>query len=300
MIKKQYIVFLFLCISCLLQANNNCDEIKLHECYYKEITQRGTIKLFTPFYCNKVEELNKIILQNTDLILGDVINFDSIEQFFNKNKVSDLFTLDSIGYQEFIDENSTSLNYPNIETSVLFIGNNIITYTVTVRFAVDKGSPYYDYISIDLKNNKKIDFGSQIKTDKKDSIKEFLATYAINHKKEIIDNYLHSLSEKADHLLFSYMDVFGQGYYSLTRVKLGEIGVKNFSHLTLNGVVFFLSIVDENFLLDEERNYVGEYTSTIMIPYKELVNYLEKESGLYLYIQGLDAKNVKNDSYPHK
>jgi len=304
MIKKQSLILLLLCISslsCFSQTNDDCEEINLQECVYMGEMVQGEIILFTPLDCNKAEALNRLIILNSEWLRGFAfLPLDSLDYFFNEHKVPDIFALGLVRYQKIIDEMASYYNNPNyvsfgsgISTDVIFIGNNIITYTVVIESPGDKGSPYYDEITIDLKNKKIFDFADQVKTDKTDSIKEFLTTYALNHKKEIINNHLHSFSGRADHLLGSYLDVFEQDYYSLTRVKLGEIGVRNFSHLTPKGAVFFLSVIDENFLLDEERKYEVDYGSNIIIPYKELENYLDKKSDLYLYIQELDVKNKK-------
>lgn len=273
---KIKILFVLLCccsLSCSSQVKDNCTAVKLQESYYKNASMLGTIKLFTPLNCEQSERLNKIILNESEWILVDE-DIEEKEEFIKDKKVEEFFTTDSLSYIKSVEEGLLDMGI-EITTDAYFIGGNLMTYSITLMFFRDKGSPYYDYINIDLKNEKIIDFSTLIEAAQENRFKEFILSYSVKHKQKVIENYLHSLSERADHLLISYLDVFNQPFYNLKRVKLKKIDAKGFSHFTPNGVVFNVDVIDENFLLDKERQRIEEYVSFIVIPYDEMIPYMK-------------------------
>lgn len=273
---KIKILFVLLCccsLSCSSQVKDNCTTVKLQECYYKNVSMSGTIKLFTPLNCEQSERLNKIILNESEWILVDK-DIEEKEVFIKDKKVEEFFTSDSLSYIKSVEESLIDMGI-EITTDVYFIGDNFMTYSVKLMFSKDKGSPYYDYINIDMKNEEIIDFSTLIDDTQGNRFKEFILSYSVKHKQKVIENYLHSLSERADHLLISYFDVFDQPFYNLKRVKFKKIEAKDFSHFTPNGVVFNVDVIDENFLLDKERQRIEEYISFIVIPYNEMIPYMK-------------------------
>lgn len=260
-------------ISCSSQIKGNCKVIKIKELYYKDVTMLGTVKLFTPLECDKAEQLNKLIIQESSWILIDM-NIDNIKLYLKEHGLINVFTLDSINYHNVVDENYEIFRN-RIETKVFFISENLMTYSVTLFSMRDKGSPYYEYINIDVKNEQMVDFNTLIDVAKENKLKEFISLYSVKHKEKVIDNYLHSLSEHADQLLVPHFDVFDQSFYNLKKVKFKETDTNDFSHFTADGVVFKINVIDENFLLDEERQRIEEYTSFVVIPYNELMPYMK-------------------------
>ncbi len=280
----KYISLLFLCIIGLGYGQTSCKALKIEEYYPISISKKGTVKLFSPLNCDKAEKLNKLILTNSENILeieNDSVSGDSAK-YLERKKTSDFFTKDSFDYQKVIEEHD--IEFPGSINTTVFCTGDILVYTTKYDYMGDKGAPYYEFINIDLKNASLINFDVLIDKNQKVQLSKWLAVYAKTHKKQIINNYLQSLSEKADQLLGAYLDVFEQPYYNLNKLKL-EINSGDFYYFSPNGIVFNVHVKDSNFLLDEERKRNEEYTSTIIIPYKSINRFLNRKSDLYAGIK---------------
>lgn len=277
--KIKFILLFFLLFSCIGKSNDDCTNLTIKEYYYKNAYKRGTVKLISAKNCSRAEDLNKLILENSEYILNsETTSPEDRKKYLDNNLVSEIFTLDSLDYQKAISEETIDWS-EEIKTQVFQLGS-IMTYTVISTYTGDKGPPYREYINLDIKNNKIFDINGVIDAVKKNSLNASITTYAENRKREIVDNYQDSFSESADGMLITYLDVFAQSYYDLKKVTL-EIGLNDFSHFTPEGIVFKVNVKDKNFLSDKERNRVEEYTSSITIPYAEFKNYYDKNSNLY-------------------
>lgn len=280
----------------LVKSNISCFDLKFNEYYYndKRTFKNGSVKLFSYKNGKRFDVLNKLILKNSEYILNiDINEYENLhleKEDFSKNKkfedwinhldLSKIFTLnsESESYQKVLQEMSDESD-ETLSTAVSCL-DKILVYNINVDSKGDKGSPYIEFINIDVDNMKLIDFNSLIAMDQLDAFNKTILSYAENHKKMIVNRYEEKISNGFGDLLASYQNVFEQPHYDYQKVKC-KINSSNFTHFSLDGVVFNVAITDRNFLLDKERHRVEEYISEVTVPYKELINYLDKNNSLY-------------------
>lgn len=298
-----------------VKSNISCSDLKVREYYYNEENtfKNGSVKLFSYNNGKRFDELNKLILKNSEYLLnrysekGDLSfhrETDSIFNYYQDNKkfqdwvnhldLSKIFTLDSESdsYQKRHEElSSESEEY--ISSELLYL-DGIMVYNVSLSYKFSKDPSQQEYLNIDLNKMKLIDFKSLITVEKKDVFNKNILNYSENHKKEIVKNYTERKSEGAGgDLLYSYMLVFAQPYYDSNKIKC-KIDSNEFSHFSAEGIVFNVNVTDENFLLDKENPRIEEYVSEITIPYKEIINYLDKNNSLYSSINKQITSEIKN------
>lgn len=263
----------------------NCNDVKIQECYYKIVDMKGTIKLFTPLDCSRAEKLNKLIIKNSDFILTN----EDKNNFILGNNTSMFFTLDSINYQNIVEDKTIDLT-TEIVTDTFYISNDILTYKVIINDKRDKDGTNYEYVNIDLKNNELINFDDLIELKNKESFINFINLYVDDNLEKVLDNYKEYISNGYGDLLYSYQLVFENPNYDIKRLKFKKINVNDFSHFDPGGIVFNVTLVDENFLLDEERKNIEEYKSEVIISYKEMISYIDKKRSIYSSLKPLIKK----------
>jgi len=260
----------------------NCSDFKFDEYYYndKNTFKNGSIKMFSFTDNPHAESLNKLILKNSLYILtrDNYSNKKELESFISNMRFSKYFSTNSEYFQNLTAEELNEID-ESIATEVFCI-EKIIVYKTTLDLRRDKGSPYFEYINIDLNEMKLVDFNSLISSDMQENFNKTILLYATNHKKEIVNNYEGKIAQRADQLLSNYQDVFEEPKYDYNKLKF-KIDSNDFSHFNSIGLVFNISIADGNFPSNSEQDEIERYTSEITIPYKKIKRFLNKKNSLY-------------------
>lgn len=297
--------------------NLSCSDLKVNEYYYndRKTFKVGSIKLFSYKNGKRFDALNKFIIKNSEYILDldlednfimyhkpDTI-FDHSEEnkkfqdWVNRLDLSKIFTLDSESesYQKIYEEMQISNGQESLSSNV-FCLDKILVYNVQDFYSNDKGSPYYEFLNIDLNKMKLVDFNLLIAVDQLSTFNKTILNYAESRKKEIVNNYIERESQSFGDLLYQYMLAFEQSDYNYNKIKC-KINSNDFYYFSAEGIVFIVNVIDENLNMDEKREKIGEYTSKITIPYKEIINYLDKKNSLFSSINKQIAIEIKNSNH---
>ncbi|MBC8756563.1 hypothetical protein H2O64_17965 [Kordia sp. YSTF-M3] len=235
---------------------------------------KGELKLAINKNEETVSELNYKILTLSSLLkeeLGDSIQKNKIE-----NLVSKVETIN--------DE--LNLEYAPIYSTAVLSSDKLLTYTIVKRYELSKEPPYTEYINLDIEKLKRIEISAIIDTKKKEEFQKFISDYTHKEKRKVVDNYLLKLAERVDHLQEAYTEVFEKPAYSTDNIKC-VINNASFSHFHKEGIVFNVTVTDENFLENTEQNRIETYISYIQIPYEFVTPYINKESNLFASINNL-------------
>ncbi|MTH13995.1 hypothetical protein [Flavobacterium sp. LC2016-01] len=301
---KKLLAFVFLLANTFSysQKNNlNCSDLKFKNYYYKEKNtfKNGSIKLFSDKNGKRLDVLNKLILKNSEYLLelnlkNNSISFhkpDSIFDNSEENKtfqnwvdhldLSKIFTLDaeSKSYQKLSEERQLNNESGSLSTEIVCL-NKILVYNIELNDGRDKGSPYNEFLNIDLTKMELIDFKLLVPINQLSGFNKAVLNYANGHKKEIVNNYKEIIANGFGDLLASYQDAFEQPTYNFNKINC-KIDSSNFSHFNSEGITFTVNITDKNLNMNEERDQIGEYVSEIIIPFKEIKKYLDNKNVLF-------------------
>ncbi len=190
-------------------------------------------------------------------------------------KTIELFMTSDMHYDHYWNQ----IGFMNCFGSISFCKKNIVQYT----FLFNEVSPselgkneeknYSIYLAFDTTKDSIIKKDNFIDASKINELNLMLIQFAAVRKKEIIVNYRENYPE-------NYLNVFKQPDYDYGKINI-KIDADCFSHFTSEGIVFNINVKDENFLLDNKRSRIENYTSSLTIPYKEFKNYFNKKSSLY-------------------
>ncbi|MBF4469990.1 hypothetical protein [Flavobacterium sp. HJJ] len=296
------------------KSNLSCSDLKVNEYYYNDRNtfKVGSIKLFSYKNGKHFDALNKFIIKNSENILeldleDYVIMFhkpDTIFDYSVENRkfqdlvdslnLSKIFSLDSESesYQKMYEEMQIINGQESISSNVFYL-DKILVYNVEV-YSNDKVSPYDEFLNIDLNKMKLVDFNSLIAVNQLSAFDKTILNYVYNRKKEIVKNYIERESQGFGDLLYHSMLAFEQSDYSLNKIKC-KINSNDFYYFSPKGIIFTVNVIDGNLNMDEKREKIGEYTSKITIPYKLIVNYLDKKNSLYPSIKKQIATEIKKE-----
>lgn len=276
----------------------SCSDLKSKEYYYNDPNtfKNGSIKLFSYQNGKRFDALNKLILKNSEYLLeldpeNTDLMFHKSDSVFDHSEDNKKFqnAVDRLDLSKIFTSNSNSKSYQKLReesnesenlTTHVYCFDKILVYNIELTNNADKGSPYNEFLNIDLSKMKLIDFTSLIKDNQLNAFNKAILNYANNHKKEIINNYKEILSNGFGDLLYHYGLAFEQSDYDYHKIKC-KIDSKDFSYFSSKGVIFKVRILDKNLTIDEEKDQIGEYISEIIIPYKEIMNYLDTKNSLY-------------------
>ncbi|TPG41545.1 hypothetical protein [Flavobacterium pectinovorum] len=276
----------------------SCSDLKSKDYYYndKNTFKNGSIKLFSYQNGKRFDALNKFILKNSEYLLeldpeNTDLMFHQPDSVFDNSEdnkkfqnavdrlnLSKIFTTDSESesYQKLHEESNES---ENISTRVYCL-DKILVYNIELTNNADKGSPYNEFLNIDLNKMKLVDFTSLITDNQLNAFNKAILNYANSRKKEIINNYKQILSNGFGDLLNQYQLAFEQSDYDYDKVKC-KIDSKDFNYFSSEGLIFKVRVLDKNLTINEEKDQIGEYISEIIIPYKEIMKYLDTQNSLY-------------------
>jgi hypothetical protein len=211
--------------------------------------------------------VNDVILSNDTLIFSDRENYNTL----GTEEKYKLLSKDSLQQAERNDD-------VRIETNTFCYKSNI-SYTIKQTFARDKGSPFRQYININLTTGNLLDFKNEIRDDGLSDFNSFLNSYTTTHREEILKNYQNELSERSDQLIESNYAFMFNNNYSLSDVKY-SIDESSFSHFCEDGAVFGVWVVDSNPRIENQTIDKEEYLSFIVIPYDKLRIYMKNKDFL--------------------
>lgn len=282
----------------MLINNIGCSDLKSKEHYYNDPNtfKNGSIKLFSYQNGKRFDALNKLILKNSEYLLElDPENTDLMflksDSVFDHSEDNKKFqnAVDRLDLSKIFTSNSNSKSYQKLReesnesenlTTHVYCFDKILVYNIELTNNADKGSPYNEFLNIDLSKMKLVDFTSLIKDNQVNAFNKAILNYANNRKKEIVNNYKQILSNGFGDLLYQYQLAFEQPDYDYNKVKC-QIDSKDFNFFSSEGVIFKVRILDKNLDMNEERDQIGDYISEIIIPYKEIMNYLDTKNSLY-------------------
>lgn len=296
---QKLFVIIFLLATSFIYSQNLCADLKYKDYYFnkKNTFKNGAIKLFSDKNGKRFDALNKLILKNSEYILelnlkNNSISFHKPDSLFDNSEenktfqnwvdhldLSKIFTLNSESKlrQKLSEEKQLSNEWGQLSTTV-FCLDKILVYHIQLNHGRDKGSPYDEFLNIDLNKMELVDFNSLITANQQDAFNKAVLTYTNNHKKEIVNNYKEILSNGFGDLLYTYGLAFEKPNYDYHKINC-KINSSNFSHFSTKGIIFEVNVLDKN--KNEENEPIGEYVSKITIPYKELIPYFDKKNNLY-------------------
>lgn len=175
-----------------------------------------------------------------------------------------------------------------INTQIFFCHAEILSYKIKLDYKGDKLSPYIEFLNIDLAKNKLISAYDFIDSAKSDQVNKVLQDYENTHKKEIIKNYQHILSERADQLLSEEQDVFLKPQYTFEKALIKKTRKINLVNMQKKGMEISVDVNDRNFKKYKNGN---QYSSFVFIPYKSIRPYLNTKASLYKTITELSGAN---------
>ena len=295
---KTILIFLLSTIFAYSQTKKeiSCADLKYKDYYFNDIStfKNGAIKLFSDKNGKRFDALNKLILKNSEYILelnlkNNSITFHKPDSLFDNSEenktfqnwvdhldLSKIFTLNSESklHQKLSEEMQLNNESGELSTTV-FCLDKILVYNIKLTDSRDKGSPYDEFLNIDLNKIELVDFNSLISVNQQDAFNKAVLTYTSNHKKEIVNSYKEILSNGFGDLLYTYGLAFEKPDYNYHKINC-KINSGNFSHFSAKGIVFKVNVLDKN--KNEEKEEIGEYISEITIPYKELIPYFDKKN----------------------
>lgn len=296
---QKLFVIIFLLATSFIYSQNLCADLKYKDYYFNEKNtfKNGSIKLFSDKNGKRFDALNKLILKNSEYILelnlkNNSISFHKPDSLFDNSEenktfqnwvghldLSKIFTLNSESkLRQKLSEEKQLNNESGELSATVFCLDKILVYHIQLNDGRDKGSPYDEFLNIDLNKMELVDFNSLITANQQDAFNKAVLTYTNNHKKEIVENYKQILSNGFGDLLYTYQLAFGKPNYDYHKINC-KINSSNFSHFSAKGIVFEVNVLDKN--KNEENEPIGEYVSKITIPYKELTPYFDKTNNLY-------------------
>lgn len=272
-----------------VKSNVNCFDLKVKEYYFNDENtfKMGSVQLFSYKNGKCFDVLNKFILKNSTYILNlDSEDDKKFQDWVDHLDLSKIFTLDpeSESYQKRYKEMSRE-SVESLSTE-MFCLDKILVYKIQYSYFGDKGSPYFEWLNIDLNEVNFVDLNSLVSINQLNTFNNIILGYTENHKKEIVNNYTEITLQGSGDLLAHYVSIFELSKYDSSKIKC-KIDSNNFYHFSPDGIVFNVNVTDKNFLLDKEDPRTEEYVSEITIPYKEVINYLDKNNSLYSSINKL-------------
>lgn len=279
-------------------SNINCSDLKSKEYYYNDPNtfKNGSLKLFSYQNGKRIDALNKLILKNSEYLLeldpeNTDLMFHKPDTVFDHSEENKKFqnAVDRLDLSKIFTSNSNSKSYQKLRdesneseniTTHIYCLDKILVYNIELTNNADKGSPYNEFLNIDLNKMKLVDFTSLITDNQLNAFNKAILNYANNHKKEIVNNYKQILSNGFGDLLNQYQLAFEQSDYDYDKIKC-KIDSKDFNFFSPEGVTFKVRVLDKNLNMNEEKDQIGEYISEIIIPYKEIMNYLDTKNSLY-------------------
>jgi len=229
--------------------------------------ETGFLTLFVDPIDGINNKLNRLILKNSSFIPAVLDSY----------KLSADADLKKIFVKESPPRNDNDEIFQNISTKTFFISPNILSYKIRYDVKNDKGSPYFDFINIDLVKEDTLNKESLIDKGKINSFAVFLQRYASRHKKVLLKNYKALFSERADQLIVSQYEVFDSKAYSLNKVFIQRPTISSaLQCFEPRGIRLNFIVKDKNFNNgDGEPN---EYESYLIMPNRYLKLFLNKKS----------------------
>lgn len=211
---------------------------------------------------------------NLSIINGSEYLFDKPLDFkLNSEKTMRQIFLDEM------PENYNDLDAPeDINTEIAFNRLGILSYKIQMDYRADKGSPYVEYINIDLKRNKEINIYDVIDSTKRKEFLTFLFRYETDHKREMVKKRVDVLAQRADQLLYEEQIVYAKPGYDLKKVLVMKADTAHIINLQEKGMEIETNIRDINFKKYKDGN---EYPSSVFVPYQLMLPYFNKRAPLY-------------------
>lgn len=212
--------------------------------------------------------LNLLILRSSNWIFTD-----------NKYELNSEQALRKLFVKEATSDSSDSSGITvNISTEIVFSDFGILCYKIrSDARGRDLGSPYIEYLNIDIARTKLIHTYDVIDSAKYSRFNAFLFTYENSHKRELVRKYKKVLSEKvADEIADN--DTFETREYTLQKVSIIRNQKAVIIFLQENGIEIEVQVRDKNFKRHKEGN---KYTSSLFIPYHLIKPYFNDRSPLY-------------------
>lgn len=218
-------------------------------------SQRGAVLLYHDPALGIANPLNYCILQQSEWILTG----DDKSRLTSARMIPELFRPCQ---ENNLEPDAFS---SNVSTKIIFERGNFLCYKVRVDISADKGAPYIEYLNIDRKRNQPIHLADIIDATKMEAFTQMLSRYAMDHRKELVQHYQETLSEKGDPMLVAEQEVFGLKRYTLNLVGLSKQKPFLLRTIQPNGFTIYIDVTDRNF-----KPHANEYTSWLFLP-KSLV-----------------------------
>lgn len=233
----------------------------------EEIDLKGTILLYKNHKGQIYNPLNLAIIKHSEYLASLKESATSVQKF------AKFFSTGEI--------ENTSNAFAEVSTQVIYCSKNILTYQI--RSAVlsrrDLGSPYYEYLTINLNDNTVIKANDVIANGKTDELKLFIKNYANAHQKSVVQTHSNTISER-QYDIYNPIEEVKNYNYQYVAIHLPQ--TIELVCIRKNGIEFEIEATDKNYKkYKSERGHYYQFYSSITIPYEQLKPFLNPKSAIF-------------------